>query len=90
MSIKSLDELYGLLREDLQKKNTNMRVAIGPMERLIITLRYLATGADFAALEYVFQVSKSAIRLFGKLVWQYGINCSRWKCHCPMPNCGLK
>nr|CAH7745541.1 unnamed protein product [Callosobruchus chinensis] len=39
MSIKSFDELYDLLREDLQKKNTNMRVAIGAIERLVITLR---------------------------------------------------
>ncbi|XP_058122824.1 uncharacterized protein LOC131264559 [Anopheles coustani] len=39
----------------------NMRKAITPQERLMITLRYLATGETFTSLQYLFRVSRHSI-----------------------------
>lgn len=39
MSIKSYDELHHTLKNILQKKDTNMRLAIPPIEMLAMTLR---------------------------------------------------
>ncbi|XP_035917750.1 uncharacterized protein LOC118515150 [Anopheles stephensi] len=41
--------------------NTNMRDSITAQERLLITLRYLATGETFSSLQYLFRVSRSSI-----------------------------
>uniref|UniRef100_A0A182S077 DDE Tnp4 domain-containing protein n=1 Tax=Anopheles funestus TaxID=62324 RepID=A0A182S077_ANOFN len=42
--------------------DTNIRDAITPCERLLITLRYLATGETYASLQFLFKVSQSSIR----------------------------
>ncbi|XP_040183523.1 protein ANTAGONIST OF LIKE HETEROCHROMATIN PROTEIN 1-like isoform X4 [Rana temporaria] len=59
MSIKSFDELLGLLSSRLQPMDTYFRNSIPPVERLIITLRYLSTGQSLASLHYAFRVGKS-------------------------------
>ncbi|XP_077327569.1 uncharacterized protein LOC143962118 [Lithobates pipiens] len=59
MSIKSFDELLGLLSSRLQRMDTYFRNSIPPMERLIITLRYLATGQSLSSIHYAFCVGKS-------------------------------
>ncbi|XP_058177768.1 putative nuclease HARBI1 [Anopheles ziemanni] len=41
--------------------DTNMRSAITPRERLLITLRFLAAGETYTSLQYLFRVSKSSI-----------------------------
>lgn len=40
MSMSTFDELYDLLKINLKKQSTDMRIPIGPKERLIISLRY--------------------------------------------------
>ena len=39
MSVKSFDELLGLIQEEISSTNTLMRDAICPEEKLVITLR---------------------------------------------------
>ncbi|XP_052901547.1 putative nuclease HARBI1 [Anopheles moucheti] len=41
--------------------DTNMREAVTAQERLMITLRFLATGETFTSLQFIFRVSKSLI-----------------------------
>lgn len=41
MSIKSFDELCRILRPGIAHRDTNMRFAVSPEERLAVTLRYV-------------------------------------------------
>ncbi|XP_040278279.1 protein ALP1-like [Bufo bufo] len=59
MSIHSFDELLVLLSPHLQRQDTFMRDCIPPVERLVITLRYLATGQSLASLHFAFLIGKS-------------------------------
>ncbi|XP_040194667.1 protein ALP1-like [Rana temporaria] len=59
MSIKSFDELLELLSGRLQRMDTFFRNSIPPVERLIITLRYLSTGQSLGSLHYAFRIGKS-------------------------------
>lgn len=40
----------------IQRQDTNMREAISASERLLITLRYLATGDTYQSLEYLYRI----------------------------------
>ncbi|XP_068097093.1 putative nuclease HARBI1 [Hyperolius riggenbachi] len=62
MSIASFDTLLEKLRDGLKRKDTNYRRAISPTERLLITLRFLATGQSYAALHYQYRMGRSTIR----------------------------
>ncbi|KAM5191432.1 uncharacterized protein ACMZJ9_013619 [Mantella aurantiaca] len=64
MSIASFDELLGLVSEGIRRDDTNYRIAISPVERLVVTLRYLATGASYASLHFEFRLGKSTISYF--------------------------
>ncbi|XP_028408828.1 protein ANTAGONIST OF LIKE HETEROCHROMATIN PROTEIN 1-like [Dendronephthya gigantea] len=58
------DELLSKAKEHLTKKNTNMRNAISPNEKLCCTLRFLASGASYKDLSYSFRISVPAISAF--------------------------
>ena len=45
----------------MRMKDTTMRTAISPQERLALTLRFLATGETFRSLEFFFRISRKAI-----------------------------
>ncbi|KAM3932747.1 LOW QUALITY PROTEIN: uncharacterized protein RB166_005781 [Leptodactylus fuscus] len=59
----------------LLHQDTNMRKALSPTERLVITLRFLATGESFASLHLQFRVGQSTIsgivRSTCHLIWQH-------------------
>lgn len=61
MDPHTFKSLVCLLKPALQRQDTVMREAISVGERLAITLRYLATGHTFRALEYTFRVSRHSI-----------------------------
>ncbi|XP_057311518.1 uncharacterized protein LOC130649281 [Hydractinia symbiolongicarpus] len=61
MNNAQFEYLVGLLSEDLQKQDTNMRNSITPAELVCMALRYLATGETFRSLEFQFRVSRKRI-----------------------------
>ena len=52
MSEEKFTFLLDLIRNDVGKKNTTMRVAIAPEDRLAVTLRFLAAGRPSVILMY--------------------------------------
>lgn len=56
--------LKELITPIIQRKNTNYRDCISVGERLMITLRFLATGESFKSLSYQFRVGMSTIQQF--------------------------
>lgn len=61
MNSEQFDHLLALVRPSIQKENTNMRESISPAERLVLTLRYLATGENFRSLQFLFRIPVSTI-----------------------------
>lgn len=59
-----LTKLLSMIYVDIVKKDTNMRLSITPKEKLVTTLRYLATGESFTSLAYQSRLSKQAISYF--------------------------
>nr|CAH7735737.1 unnamed protein product [Callosobruchus chinensis] len=63
---------------------TNFQRAISVPERLMLTLRYLATGIQFRQLQYSFRISKSAVAAIVievcKAIWETLV-----KKHMPQP-----
>jgi hypothetical protein len=53
--------LINLNGEKKKKKDTAFRKAISVQERLILTLRFLASGDSYISLQYLFKISKKAI-----------------------------
>lgn len=47
----------------LTKKVTTFREPISASERLIVTLRYLATGESFRSLQYIFRIPHNTISI---------------------------
>ncbi|XP_052399694.1 uncharacterized protein LOC127946919 [Carassius gibelio] len=56
--------LKELITPIIQRKNTNYRDCISVGERLMVTLRFLATGESFKSLSYQFRVGMSTIQQF--------------------------
>uniref|UniRef100_A0A1B6DS20 DDE Tnp4 domain-containing protein n=1 Tax=Clastoptera arizonana TaxID=38151 RepID=A0A1B6DS20_9HEMI len=61
MSVNTFDELLEKISHKLKRKNTMMRCAISPAERLAVTLRYLVTGNSSSQLLGEFNIGKTTI-----------------------------
>lgn len=61
MDSKQFDDLLALVTPHIQKENTNMRPSISTGERLVLTLRYIATGENFRSLQFLFRIPVSTI-----------------------------
>ncbi|XP_069801031.1 uncharacterized protein [Dendropsophus ebraccatus] len=61
MKIETFDDLLLQMRNRLTYKDTTWRKSIPPDQRLLVTLRYLATGESFSSLHYQFRMGKSTI-----------------------------
>ncbi|KAM4039897.1 uncharacterized protein ACNLHF_017879 [Anomaloglossus baeobatrachus] len=74
LTIEEFDRLLPMLSPCLTYSNTIMRKAISAEERLLITLRFLATGESYASLHLQFRVGISTIseivRCTCSVIWQ--------------------
>ncbi|KAM4050637.1 uncharacterized protein ACNLHF_017683 [Anomaloglossus baeobatrachus] len=61
LPINGFDDLLSLVRSEITHADTFMRQAISAEERLLVTLRYLATGESFASLHLQFRLGKTTI-----------------------------
>lgn len=61
MSKKDFKLLLSLVEPKIRKQDTTFRKAILPADKLILTLRFLATGDSYASLQYLFKISKQSI-----------------------------
>ncbi|KAM4026803.1 uncharacterized protein ACNLHF_022662 [Anomaloglossus baeobatrachus] len=61
MSGQMFDVLVEKVDPFIRRMDTFCRMAIPPAERLMITLRFLATGESFASLHFQFRIGKSTI-----------------------------
>ena len=61
MSPKRLEHLLGLVWPLIQKENKNLRKAIPAVERLMLTMRFLASGDSQVSLLYLFRMVKKSV-----------------------------
>ena len=61
MAKESFNVLLSLIRSKITKETTNMREPIPPEVKLVVTIRYLATGSSYANLACQYRVHKSTI-----------------------------
>ena len=61
MSPERFDHLLGLVRPQIDKRDTRLRKSIPADVRLAITLRYLASGEVQQSLSYSYRVGRSTV-----------------------------
>ena len=61
MSPERMDHLLNLVGPLIQKRDTNFRKSIPPSERLMLTLRFLASGDSQRSLTYLFRMGKKTV-----------------------------
>lgn len=61
MKSTDFETLLQQIGPTISKQDTTFREAIPATERLMLTLRYLATGDSFTSLMYTFKISKQLI-----------------------------
>lgn len=61
MTPEMLQDLLHVLGPRIAKQDTMFRKSIGPEKRLMVTIRYLTSGANFHVLEDIFRIHHSTI-----------------------------
>ena len=61
MSPERMEHLLSLAAPLIVKKDTNFRKAIPPVQRLMLTLRFLASGDSQISLTYLFRMGKKTV-----------------------------
>lgn len=61
MSPSTFDDLLSQIEVAIYKEDTPMRKAISPRHRLMTTLRYLTSGADFQLIAEVPRIAPSTL-----------------------------
>ena len=61
MTPERFDHLLSMVGPRIKKKDTRMREAIGPAERLTLTLRYSASGNDQQSLSFSYRIGKATV-----------------------------
>ena len=61
MSPQRLEHLLKMVGSVIQKEVTTFRKSISPEQRLVITLRFLATGEAQQSLSFEYRVGKSTV-----------------------------
>ena len=62
MSVEAFDLLLSKIGPTITRQHTNFREAIDPAQRLAVTLRYLASGMEFAALAPSYRLGEKTVR----------------------------
>lgn len=63
ISNADFEYLLSLIGPKIHRMDTRLRDAVPIMERLAVTLRFLATGDSYQSLMYLFKISKQLISL---------------------------
>lgn len=58
---EQFDYLLMLVKPLIEKQNTTMRESIAAADRLLLTLRYLATGDNFNSMQFLFRIPQCTI-----------------------------
>ncbi|BES88128.1 protein Hydra magnipapillata [Nesidiocoris tenuis] len=61
MSAVQFESLLDLVKHQIVKRDTKFRAAIPPHDRLMVTLRFLASGDAYCSLQYVFRLPPCTI-----------------------------
>lgn len=61
LDFRQFQQLLAMVTPHIQKQDTVMRQSISPGERLMLTLRFLATGDPFESLQYLFRIPTTTI-----------------------------
>ena len=61
MTPQVFNVLLGKVEEHIKKEDTVMRSSISPVARLEVTLRFLAAGGSYRALQYSSTISHSSL-----------------------------
>ena len=61
MSPQRLEHLFKMVGSVIQKEDTTFRKSISPEQRLVITLRFLATGEAQQSSGFEYRVGKSTV-----------------------------
>ncbi|CAH2003155.1 unnamed protein product [Acanthoscelides obtectus] len=61
MSNKDYEYLLQKVEPLIRKQDTHLRLAISPSERLMLTLRFLASGDSYHSLQYLFRIPVTTI-----------------------------
>ena len=61
MSTERMEHLLSLVAPLITKTDTNFRKAISPAQRLVLTLRFLASGDSQISLTYLFHMGKKTV-----------------------------
>ena len=74
MSPERFDHLLSCVGPLLQKKHCNAREPVGAAERLMLTIRYLASGESQQSLSFAFRIGRSTVcKIIGQTcnaIWQ--------------------
>ncbi|XP_073404157.1 uncharacterized protein [Dendrobates tinctorius] len=61
MSQESFLDLLGMVEGNIRRRDTQLRRAIPPEERLLVTLRFLATGESLSSLHFQYRLGISTL-----------------------------
>ncbi|XP_077115800.1 uncharacterized protein LOC143770243 [Ranitomeya variabilis] len=61
MKAENFEILLGRVEDSIRRRDTQMRFSISPAERLMVTIRFLATGESFSSLHFQFRLGISTI-----------------------------
>ena len=61
MSPESFDHILSLVEPLLTKKSTTLREPISPVERLSLTLRFLASGSSQISMSFTYRIGRSTV-----------------------------
>jgi len=74
MHKRTFDIILNAVRPCLQRKTTNFRRPISPEERLVITLRFMATGQSYHSIAFDFRVGVATVsgivKETARIIWE--------------------